>query len=121
MVVNSCQMVDEQRPALLMASHTPPIPDDWYVAEGCLIPIIAISVLLSKRVLPRVIASVRFAIPRVVATSRIEMRLLSETRSVLEYLPKISVSAGDTTMPGGRAAAAISQFSKNTRAAEARP
>jgi len=114
-------MVDEQRPALLMASHTPPIPDDLYVAEGCLTPIIAISVLLSKPGLPRVITSVRFAIPRVVATSRIEMRLLSEARSVLEYLPRISVAVGYTAMPSGKAAAAISQFSENTRAAEARP
>jgi hypothetical protein len=116
-------MVDEQRPALLMASHTLPIPDDWdwYVAEGCLIPIIAISVLLSKRGLPRVMVSVRFAIPRVVATSRIEMRLLSETRSVLEYLSRIFVSVGYTAMPGGKAEAEISQFSEDTRAAEARP
>jgi hypothetical protein len=76
-----------------MGSHPLPISDGLYVAEGCLTPIIAISALLSKRDLLRFITSGGFAIPRVVATSRIEMRLLSEARSVLEYLLKdISIS-----------------------------
>ena len=113
-------MVYEQRPALLMSPHTPPIPDDLYVAEGCSTSIIAISVLLSKRGIPRVIASIRFAIPRVVATLRIEMRLLSEARSVLEYLQRVSVLVGYSAMPGNKAPT-ISQFSKNSRAEEGRP
>ena len=75
-----------------MASHTPPLPDGLNDAEGCSTSILVISVLLSKRGIPRVIASIRFAIPRVVATLRIEMRLLSEARSVLEYLQRVSVS-----------------------------
>lgn len=110
MIGNSFQMVYEERPTLLVASHTPPIPVALYVAEGCSTSTIVISVLLSKRGVSRVIACVRFAIPLVVASSRIEMRLLSEMRSVFEYLPRMSVSVGYTAMSGSKAATMSHSF-----------
>ncbi len=74
-----------------MTSHIPSKNVDLYVDGGAWISIIAIFILLFwQGVVARVIAGGRFAIPRVAASLRIEMRLLSETRSVLEYLPTLS-------------------------------
>jgi hypothetical protein len=53
---------------------------------------------------------------RGVAALRIEMRLLSETRKVFEYLPKLSVSIQKCDCD---TEAIFSQFSENSRSSEA--
>jgi hypothetical protein len=66
-------------------------------------------------------AGIRFAIPREIPASRIEMRLFSETSSVLEYLPTAVRRMHVRRCEQGKSINDLLQFAENGRSAEAKP